>query len=114
MSEELAGMATRERVALHTRLRPGTEERYEDAHRHVPEELVAALKENGATSWTIWRSGLDLFHFVECSDYSKLVAMLDELPVNQVWQARMDDFLEPVDEKAAKGTSVALPVVWEL
>jgi L-rhamnose mutarotase len=114
MSAALPGNVSRERLALRTRLRPGAEEEYEDAHRHVPEELIAALKEYGATSWTIWRSGLDLFHVVECSDFSELQAKLDELPVNQVWQARMEGLLEAVDEKAAKGTTSGLPVVWEL
>ncbi len=114
MSAELTGIVSRERLALHTRLRPGAEEEYEDAHRHVPEELIAALREYGATSWTIWRSGLDLFHVVECPDFSELKARLDELPVNQGWQTRMDGLLETVDEKAAKGTSSGLPVVWEL
>ena len=36
-----------ESIALHTRLKPGTEEAYADAHAHIPAELVTALKEAG-------------------------------------------------------------------
>jgi L-rhamnose mutarotase len=31
------------RVAVHTRLAPGREEEYEQAHREVPAELVSAM-----------------------------------------------------------------------
>jgi L-rhamnose mutarotase len=35
-------------VALHTRLKPGAETAYEEAHRDVPPELVAAIRAAGA------------------------------------------------------------------
>ena len=31
---------------------------------------VAAIRAAGARRWTIWRSGLELFHVVECEDYA--------------------------------------------
>ena len=103
-----------QRVALHTRLRPGTEAEYERAHREVPEELVAAIRAAGARRWTIWRSGLELFHVVECEDYARLLAELADLPVNIAWQARMAELLDVVHDYGAEGAEAGLPAVWEL
>ena len=77
------------RIALHTKLLPGAEDAYDAAHREVPEELVAAIRAAGAGEWTIWRSGVDLFHVLDCDDYQSLLAALAPLPVNVSWQARM-------------------------
>ena len=100
------------RVALHTRLAPGREEEYEQAHREVPPELVAAIRAAGAHEWTIWRSGLDLFHVIDCDDYAALLAALADLPVNVAWQARMAGYLDVVHDYSAAGEG--LPVVWHL
>ncbi len=54
------------RVALHTKVRADRVEEYEAAHREVPVALTDAIRAAGATSWTIWRSGTDLFHVLEC------------------------------------------------
>ncbi|MFI1912920.1 L-rhamnose mutarotase [Nocardia sp. NPDC020380] len=102
------------RIALHTKLKPGAEPDYEAAHREVPAELVAAIRAAGATSWTIWRSGTDLFHVIDCDAYEKLLAELAELPVNIAWQARMDEYLDTAHDYSAAGTTAALPVVWQL
>lgn len=102
------------RVALHTRLRPGAEQAYEQAHGEVPPELLEAIRAAGAQRWTIWRSGLDLFHVIECDDYERLLAELAENPVNEAWQARMGELLDVVHDYGAEGAGKGLPVVWEL
>ncbi|MBK3635681.1 L-rhamnose mutarotase [Streptomyces sp. MBT97] len=102
------------RVALHTRVRADRVDAYEAAHREVPEELTDAVRAAGATSWTIWRSGADLFHVLECEDYARLLAELEKLPVNTVWQARMAELLEVAHDYSAAGAGAGLPVVWEL
>jgi L-rhamnose mutarotase len=99
-------------VALHTRLKPGAEAAYEAAHREVPEELVAAIRAAGARRWTIWRSGLELFHLIECDDYARLLAELADLPVNVAWQARMAELLDVAHDYGAD--DAGLPVAWEL
>jgi L-rhamnose mutarotase len=101
------------RVALHTRLRPGAEAAYEAAHRNVPQELTAAIRAAGVHSWTIWRSGLDLFHVVECDDYRGMLAKLEHLPVNVAWQARMAELLDVVHDYSGEADA-ELPVVWQL
>ena len=101
------------RIALHTRIKADRIEDYEAAHREVPEELVAAIKAGGAHEWTIWRSGTELFHLLECDDYPALLASLEKLPVNLAWQLRMDELLDVVHDYSAEGAAAGLPVVWE-
>jgi L-rhamnose mutarotase len=102
------------RVALHTRVRPDRIDEYEAAHREVPEELVAAIRAAGATDWTIWRSGVELFHVIDCADYAGLIASLEKLPVNETWQLRMAGLLDVVHDYSADGAAATLPVVWDL
>ncbi|MCQ4079846.1 L-rhamnose mutarotase [Streptomyces sp. RB6PN25] len=102
------------RIALHTKVRADRIEEYEAAHREVPAELVAAIRAAGARSWTIWRSGTDLFHLLEVDDYAGLIARLRELPVNVAWQARMGELLDVAHDYSSDGAHAPLPVVWEL
>jgi L-rhamnose mutarotase len=102
------------RVALHTRIRPGRIGEYERAHAEVPPELTAAIAAAGVISWTIWRSGTDLFHLIDCADYPAVLASLAALPVNVAWQARMAELLETPHDYSADGGDAVLPVVWQL
>ncbi|MGW0558245.1 L-rhamnose mutarotase [Streptomyces sp. NPDC002926] len=102
------------RVALHTTVRADRIAAYEAAHREVPEELTAAIRAAGVASWTIWRSGTDLFHLLDCADYARLPAELEELPANIAWQARMAELLDVVHDYSADGAAAGLPVVREL
>lgn len=102
------------RIALHTRVREDRIEEYEAAHRAVPSELTDAIRATGVTSWTIWRSGRELFHLIECEEYARLLAELEHLPVNIIWQARMADLLDVVHDYSESGAAAGLPVVWRL
>ncbi|MFJ8630297.1 L-rhamnose mutarotase [Streptomyces sp. NPDC093568] len=102
------------RVALHTQVRADRVAEYEAAHREVPAELTHAIRAAGVTAWTIWRSGTDLFHLLDCEDYGRLLAELEKLPVNLAWQARMAELLDVVHDYSAAGADARLPVVWEL
>ncbi|MEU5777717.1 L-rhamnose mutarotase [Streptomyces venezuelae] len=102
------------RVALHTKVRADRVDAYDAAHREVPAELTAAIRAAGATSWTIWRSGTDLFHVLECEDYARMLAELEKLPVNVAWQARMAELLDVVHDYSDAGSDAGLPVLWEL
>lgn len=102
------------RIALHTRVRADRIAEYERAHADVPAELVDAIHAAGATSWTIWRSGADLFHVIDCQDYAAMLAALRDDPVNVAWQSRIAGLLDAVHDYSAGGTTASLPVVWQL
>lgn len=80
----------------------------------MPPELISAIKAAGAHDWTIWRSGLDLFHMIDCEDYGRLLSELSDLPVNIKWQARMAELLEVVHDYSGEGAAKGLPAVWHL
>lgn len=102
------------RIALHTQVRPDRIDEYVRAHQEVPAELADAIRAAGATSWTIWRSGTELFHVIECADYQGLLAALAGNPVNQRWQERTAGLLETVHDYSEDGAEAVLPVVWQL
>lgn len=89
-------------------------EEYEAAHREVPEELTDAIRTAGVSEWTIWRSGIDLFHVLEVPDYGAVIAELEKLPVNIAWQARMGELPAVAHDYSADGADASLPVVWQL
>jgi L-rhamnose mutarotase len=102
------------RIALHTRIRAGRIDEYERAHADVPAALTEAIRAAGVTGWTIWRSGTDLFHLIDCADYRAALAALAREPVNVAWQARMAELLETPHDYTADGADAVLPVVWRL
>ncbi len=102
------------RVALHTTVRGDRIVEYEQAHAAVPAELTDAIRAAGVTGWTIWRSGTDLFHVIDCADYAAMLAALDASPVNGAWQGRMAELLDTPHDYSKAGDDAALPVVWQL
>ena len=101
-----------ERIALHTRLKPGKEIEYETVHAVIPPDLDAALRAAGVHSWRIWRDGQDLFHVVEVHDYRRMRAALRDDPANLPWQARMAELLEKEDDYSGEDSGIRL--VWAL
>jgi L-rhamnose mutarotase len=90
-------------VGLHTRLRPGTEERYEDAHRTVWPEVLEGIRRVGITKYVIYRDGLDLFHHIECEEYDQAVAELSHDPVNRRWEAWIAPMMEVAHDFSGEG-----------
>jgi L-rhamnose mutarotase len=99
-------------IALHTRLKPGAEHEYQEAHANIPTELLDALKQSGVQNWRIWRSGQDLFHLVEVDNYQEMRRALADHPANVPWQARMAELLEIEDDYSGKDSGI--PLVWEM
>jgi L-rhamnose mutarotase len=98
------------RVAIHTRLREDGIEGYQAAHDDIPAEIVDLLKAGGATSWTIWRNGVDLFHLVECEDWAALQAFMSDKEADHAWQARVGVFRD----FSLVGGDEPLPVIFAL
>ncbi len=101
-----------QRIALHTKLKPGREADYERAHAVIPAELDTALREAGVHSWEIWRDGPDLFHLVEVEDYQAMRKALADHPANIPWQAKMAELLDVRDDYS--GNDLGIKKVWEL
>jgi L-rhamnose mutarotase len=91
------------KVGLHTRLKTGTEERYEEYHRAVWPEVLEGMRRVGITRYVIFRDGLHLFHYVECDDYERAMAELASSPVNQRWEAEMTPMTTVAHDLSGKG-----------
>jgi L-rhamnose mutarotase len=91
------------KVGLHTKLKPGAESEYEAAHAEVWPEVLAGMRAVGITNWTIFRDGLDLFHYIECEDYDAAIAQLSEDPVDQRWQQKMQPLTETSHDLSGEG-----------
>lgn len=100
-------------VGLHTRLRPGAEGRYEEYHRAVWPDVLEAIRRAGITEYVIFRDGLDLFHYIECSDYDRAIAELAGDPVNIRWQAEMAPMMAVAHDFSGK-SSDRLPLIFQL
>jgi L-rhamnose mutarotase len=101
------------KVGLHTRLKPGSEERYEQYHAAVWPEVLEGMRRSGVTKWVIFRDGLDLFHYVECEDYDRALAELAQSPIDQRWQAEMAPMMEVAHDLSGSGSD-RLRIIFEL
>jgi L-rhamnose mutarotase len=101
------------KVGLHTRLKPGSEERYERYHVAVWPEILEGIRRVGVTKWVIFRDGLDLFHYVECEDYDRAMAELAESEVDRRWQAEMAPMMEVAHDLSGSGSD-KLRIIFEL
>jgi L-rhamnose mutarotase len=100
-------------VGLHTRLKPGVEERYEEYHRAVWPDVLTAIRRVGITKYVIFRDGLDLFHYIECANYDRAIADLATDPVNIRWQAEMAPMMAVAHDFSGT-SSDRLPKIFEL
>ena len=99
-------------VGLHTRLKPGAEERYEEYHRAVWPDVLKAIQRVGISKYVIFRDGLDLFHYIECDDYDRAIAELATDPVNIRWQAEMAPMMAKAHDFSGQ-SSDRLPKIFD-
>ena len=102
------------RLALHSRLIPGTEEAYEIEHARVWPELITVMRAAGIADWSIWRSGRDLFHVVECDDFEAAIAQLKDDATDQRWQQHMSQFVEGFAQNPDGVAGQSLRHVWTM
>jgi L-rhamnose mutarotase len=102
-----------DRVGLRTRLRSGAEERYDELHRVVWPDVLAAIERVGIARWLIFRDGLDLFHYVECDDYDAAIATLADDPVNVRWQKEVAPLMEKAHDYSGESGD-RLPLIFDL
>ena len=93
-------------VALHSVLKPGREEGYDVVHERIPDDLLEATARAGIRDWSIWRSGSNLFHLVECDDFEAALRTLEHDPANERWQAFIGDYVDHFEPTP--------PLVWRM
>jgi L-rhamnose mutarotase len=101
-----------QQIALHTRLKAGSEEEYERVHEVIPPDLDAALRAAGVHEWRIWRDGQDLFHLVTVEDYRAMRKRLAEHPANLAWQAVVGPLHDVPDDYSGEDDGIRL--IWAL
>ncbi len=85
-----------QRIAFQLRLRAGTEETYDQAHKAVWPELLAELTAAGAREYSIFRRGQELFLYLRVPNMDAFFKHMDNADVNRRWQQAMAPLFEPV------------------
>lgn len=102
------------RVALYSVVKPGAGEGYDRAHERIPDDLVISFARVGIHEWTIWRSGENLFHLVECEDFVSAMRALEDDPANKRWQATIGEFVDHFISRGDGPEGLPLAHVWDL
>ena len=86
-----------QRIAFLLRLRPGTEEAYDQAHAAVWPEMLALLKRSGVSEYSIFRRDQLLFLTMQVEDFEETWRRIEADPVNTRWQQAMAPYFAPLD-----------------
>lgn len=88
------------RRAFKMRLKPGCEAIYKEKHDAVWPGVEAALLADGVTSFSIYRSGLDLFAYIESTQPGKDSSEADQ--ITRDWWVMMEPYMEYNDDHTPK------------
>ncbi len=102
------------KVTLHSMLREGHEDGYDRDHQVIPDDLAASFARLGIHDWQIWRSGLHLFHLVDCDDFAAAMAALEDDPANHRWQEFINVHVDHFEATGSGPGNQVLPRVWSL
>lgn len=87
-----------ERIGFRMRLRPGAEAEYARRHAAVWPELLADLSAAGATNYSIFLDGEDLFGYLEVADFAAFRARMTASDANDRWQPDMASLIDPLTD----------------
>ena len=82
-----------ERRAFLLKLKPGMKDEYKKRHDNLWPEMEALLAGAGLHNYSIWYAEGLLFGYFETEDAQKAYNILAKSPVNQRWDAFMDDII---------------------
>lgn len=80
------------------RLRPGQEAEYRRRHEAVWPELLADLRAAGASNYSIFLDGEDLFGYLEVEDIERFRAAMSASDANARWQPEMKTLIDPMTD----------------
>jgi L-rhamnose mutarotase len=92
------------RRVFRMRLKPGCEAIYKEKHEAVWPGVEAALLADGVTSFSIYRSGLDLFAYIESTQPGRDPSEADQ--ITRDWWLMMEPYMEYNDDHT--------PRTWDL
>ncbi|MCZ4299835.1 L-rhamnose mutarotase [Microbacterium oxydans] len=102
------------RIALHSVIAEGAIEDYRSHHARIPDSLRDLFDVAGIHDWTIWRSGRNLFHLVECDDFEATMRIVEASPANDSWQADIGRFVEGFHGPDGQEGFTPIERVWAL
>ncbi len=82
-----------QRIAFVMHIQPGTEEEYRRRHAEIWPCMVSELKMAGCRNYSIFRSGLQLFAYLEVHDFDYYRKYLATSKVAAEWESFMSDIL---------------------
>ena len=82
-----------QRIAFLMHIEPGTEEEYRLRHVEIWPRMVAELKAAGCHNYSIFRSGLQLFAYLEVNNLDSYRMYMAGSEVAAEWEAYMSDIL---------------------
>jgi L-rhamnose mutarotase len=87
-----------ERIGFRMRLLPGAEAEYVRRHAAVWPELLADLSAAGASNYSIFLDGDDLFGYLEVADLAAFQAGMAHSDANARWQPDMASLIDPLTD----------------
>ena len=87
-----------QRIGFIMRLRPGAESEYRRRHAAVWPEMLAELTAAGASNYSIFLHGDDLFGYLEVEELRRFQDHMAASEVNARWQADMGDLIDPLTD----------------
>ena len=87
-----------QRVGFRMRLKPGAEAAYVRRHAAVWPELLADLSAAGASNYSIFLDGEDLFGYLEVADFEAFRAGMAQSDANDRWQPDMTSLIDPMND----------------
>ena len=87
-----------QRIGFVMRLLPGAEAEYRRRHAAVWPEMLAELTAAGASNYSIFLRGDDLFGYLEVEDLRRFQDHMAASEVNARWQADMGDLIDPLTD----------------
>ena len=87
-----------QRIGFVMRLLPGAEREYRRRHAAVWPDMLAELKAGGASNYSIFQRGDDLFGYLEVDDLRRFQDHMAASEVNARWQADMGVLIDPLTD----------------
>lgn len=85
-----------ERIGFRMRLRPGQEVEYRRRHAAVWPDLLADLSAAGASNYSIFLDGEDLFGYLEVDDFEAFRQRMASSAADARWQLDMISLIDPL------------------